>query len=57
MTDDPGNIEEAKQQADDALREAQEMQRVSSRLAREWRNSRVDNNFRAMLRRLVPGGE
>lgn len=43
---------EAGEQADDALRRAEEITTRSKRIAKGWMDSRKENNFRLMIRRL-----
>jgi len=50
-------LEEARREADEALAKAKEKRALGSRLAEGWRQSREDNNFRAMVRSLAGGGE
>jgi hypothetical protein len=56
MTDKDRDIREAQEEAHQALQRAETRKAVGSRLAEEWRRSRRDNNFRAMVRQLASGG-
>ncbi len=55
MTDKDRELDEAREQVQDALERAETRKAVGSRLAREWMKSRQDNNFRAMVRQLAGG--
>jgi hypothetical protein len=56
MTDKDRELDEARQEVSDALQQAETRKAIGSRLAREWKRSREDNNFRAMVRQLASGG-
>lgn len=49
------DIQDARHEANKALEHARERRALGSTLAAKWRQSREDNNFRAMLRSLTPG--
>lgn len=50
------DVNDARQEVNDALAKADRARTVAGRLAEGWRRSRSDNNFRAMIRNLTPGG-
>lgn len=54
---DRESAEDALQSADDALAHAQNVRDRGLSIAEGWRRSRRDNNFRHMLRDLVPRAE
>lgn len=45
--------EEAKAQAEEAMERAEHLRVRGDRIAKAWRESKMDNNFRQMLRQLT----
>ena len=50
------DVNDARQEVNDALSRAEQARTMAERLAEGWRRSRDNNNFRAMIRNLSPGG-
>ena len=57
MTEPRDDIDRARADVDNALKRAEQQRVTGSRLARGWRQARLDNNFRAMIRNLAGVGE
>lgn len=57
MTTPPDDVERAREQADNALARAKEFRSEGETLATGWRRSRLDNNFRKMIRELATRSE
>jgi hypothetical protein len=50
------DVNDARQEVNDALSKAEAARTMAERLADGWRRSRDNNNFRAMIRNLNPEG-
>ena len=57
MGDKGDELQRSKEQAEAALEKAERVLRRSKGLGERWRDSRADNNFRLMIRKLATRGE
>jgi hypothetical protein len=57
MSTNGDELQDQKEQADAALEKAKQVQQRGRGLAEQWRRSRTDNNFRAMVKGLVARSE